>query len=85
MKDRADAGTPAMPDILRLFIRNALIGFGIAAIFVAVLVWLDVNGLRGSLAGEDRLGLALFILWFGNGTFFAALQIAWAVMALRKR
>lgn len=72
-----------MPEIVRLFVRNGLIGFGVAALFVGLLIVLDVNGLRESLAGEERLGLALFVLWLGNATLFAALQIAWAVMAMR--
>lgn len=73
-----------MPDILRLFLRNALIGFAVAGLFVALLIYLNVNGLRDMLAGEERVWLAVFLLWFGNATVFGALQIAWAVMAMRK-
>lgn len=72
-----------MPDILRLFLRNALIGFAVAGLFVALLIYLNVNGLRDMLAAEERVWLAVFLLWFGNATVFGALQIAWAVMAMR--
>lgn len=73
-----------MPDIIRLFVRNGVIGFLVAGVFVALLIFLNVNGLRDTLAVEERQGLAVVVLWLGNGSVFAALQIAWAVLTLPK-
>lgn len=74
-----------MPKLVRLYIRNVLIGFGVAAAFVGLLLWLDVMGLRGLIARSEAGMLALFVLWFMNGIVFAGVQFAWAVMSLAEK
>lgn len=74
-----------MPQLIRLYIRNVLIGFGIAAVFVALLLWFDVAGLWGLTANSSDGPLAIFLLWFMHGIVFAGVQFAWAIMALAKK
>ena len=74
-----------MPKLVRLYIRHTVIGFAIAAGFVALLLWSDIQGLRGLVAGSDTGVLAVFILWFMNGIVFAGVQFAWAVMSMAER
>jgi hypothetical protein len=71
-----------MPELVKLYIRNVAIGFGIAAGFVAGLLWFDVAGLWQLVSGSSSGLLAVFMLWFMNGIVFAGVQFAWAVMAL---
>lgn len=71
-----------MPELIKLYIRNVAIGFGIAAGFVAGLLWFDVMGLWQLVSTSPSGLLAVFMLWFMNGIVFAGVQFAWAVMAL---
>lgn len=71
-----------MPKLVRLYIRQVMIGFAIAALFVAMLLGLNVMELRSLIFGSDSGLLALFLLWFMNGIVFAGVQFAWAVMAM---
>ena len=45
-----------MPELVKMYIRNVAIGFGVAAIFVALLLWFD---LRGAGALDQLIGSAL--------------------------
>ena len=69
-----------MPEPIAFFLKHALIGFGLSAVFVACLVYFDVMNLQTMLAKEEMRFTALFVMWFGNGTVFGALQVAYAVM-----
>lgn len=72
-----------MPKLIRLYITNVAIGFCIAALFVALLLWFDIAHLRHLIATSDKGGLALAVLWFCNGIVFAGAQFAIAVMRLK--
>lgn len=74
-----------MPKLIQLYIRHSLIGFGIAAVFVALLLWFDVAGLWALISHDKAALLAVFILWFFNGALFAAVQFGYAVMNLAER
>ncbi|MGV6847724.1 MAG: hypothetical protein ACWA5A_05030 [Marinibacterium sp.] len=74
-----------MPDVFKIYVRQCLIGFGIAAVFVAVLLWFDVAGLRSLIAGSDIGLMALFMLWFFNGIVFAGVQFGIHVMMMAER
>lgn len=74
-----------MPELIKLYIRHSLIGFGISAIFVAMLLVFDVMNLRGLLSRSDTVVLPLFILWFFHGALFASVQFAYAVMSLAEK
>ena len=71
-----------MPDLLKLYLRQCLIGFGIAAVFVALLLGFNVVNLRGLILGSDVGLLAAFLLWFFNGIVFAGVQFGIYVMSM---
>jgi len=71
-----------MPHMVRFLLRHAIIGFAVAAVFVAALVLLDVARL-GSLAHTSADGpFALALLVFALGLTFASVQMGFAVMLL---
>jgi hypothetical protein len=74
-----------MPELVKLYIRNVIIGFGISAVFVAALLYFDVMGLWALVSGSKDGVLAVFILWVMNGIVFASVQFGWAVMALAQK
>lgn len=71
-----------MPKLVRLYVTNVLIGFALAAVFVALLLGLDIGGL-GHLVLETPMGWlgGLMLLAF-NGLVFAGAQFGIAVMRL---
>ncbi|MGI3167803.1 hypothetical protein ACRARG_01540 [Pseudooceanicola sp. C21-150M6] len=73
-----------MPKLIRLYIISVLIGFGIAALFAALLIGLDVGGLRHLVTGSSSGYLAAFLLWFFNGIVFAGVQFAIAIMQMKE-
>jgi hypothetical protein len=74
-----------MPKLVKMYIRNVVIGFGIAAGFVAVLLWFNVMNLWSLVTSSDAGLLAVFLLWFMHGIVFAGVQFAWAVMAMAEK
>ncbi|MBQ4826287.1 hypothetical protein J4729_17260 [Leisingera sp. HS039] len=74
-----------MPELVKMYIRNVVIGFGIAAVFVAMLLWFNVMNLWGLVSTSDAGLLAVFLLWFMHGIVFAGVQFAWAVMAMAEK
>ncbi|MDU9003493.1 hypothetical protein [Sedimentitalea todarodis] len=71
-----------MPKLVKLYIRNVIIGFAIAAAFVAILLWFNVMNIWHLVTHSDAGILAVFLLWFMHGIIFAGVQFAWAVMSL---
>ena len=71
-----------MPKLIKLYIRHSMIGFAIAAVFVALLIGLNVQNLRGLITGSDIGWLAVLMLWVMNGIVFAGVQFGWAVMSM---
>ena len=63
-----------MPDLIKLYIRQCLIGFGLAAAFVALLLAFNVQNLWSLISGSDVGLLAAFMLWFFNGIVFSGVQ-----------
>jgi len=74
-----------MPKLVRLYIQNVAIGFGLAAVFLAVLLALDVAGLRHLILGSPSGWLAGGMIFMFSGSIFAGVQFAIAVMALAGR
>jgi len=72
-----------MPRLIRLYIVNAAIGFALAGLFVAMLMWFDVAHLRHLIATSDKGWLALLVLWVLNGIVFAGVQFGIAVMRMK--
>ena len=71
-----------MPKLIRLYIVNVLIGFGLALLFVIGLVWLDVANLRHLILDTSSGPLAFVLLVLSNGVVFAGVQFGIAVMRL---
>lgn len=74
-----------MPKLVKLYIKNVIIGFCIAAGFVAMLLWFNVMNLWGLISQSNDGVLAVFLLWFMNGIVFAGVQFAWVIMAMAKK
>ena len=72
-----------MPKLIRLYIVNVAIGFGISAAFVAMLLYFDVANLWHLVTHSDKGILAVLILWISNGIIFAGVQFGIAVMRLK--
>lgn len=69
------------PDLMRLYLRHCAFGFVLSAVFVALILWRDVAGLGSLIAGSDVGWLAVFLLWFFNGTIFGSVQFAIVIMS----
>lgn len=71
-----------MPRLVRLYIRHVLIGFALSAVFVGLLIGLDVAGLR-HLVLETNMGwLGGMMLLVFNGSVFAGVQFGIAIMRM---
>ncbi len=71
-----------MPELVRLYIRQSLIGFAIGIAFVALLLAANVAGLRGLILGSPMGWLALMMLVLFNGFVFAGVQFGITVMRM---
>jgi hypothetical protein len=69
-----------MPELIKLLIRNAAIGFTAAAGFVALLLITNTNGLRTLILQSESGVTATALLIFFVGLTFASVQMSWAVM-----
>lgn len=69
-----------LPRLVRLYIWQCLIGFAISGLFVALLLWLNVAGLRTLMLGTQGGLMALFLLFLFNGLVFAGVQFAITIM-----
>ncbi len=74
--------TQKTPDLIRLYIKSCLIGFGLSAVFVALLLGFDVMGLGGLILRSDVGMLAVFLMWMFNGIVFAGVQFGIAIMGM---
>ena len=73
-----------MPRLVTFYIRHSVIGFGLAAVFVAGLIWADVMGL-GALLTQNADGvLGAVLLWFFSGTIFAGAQTGIALFSMHE-
>ncbi|MFQ6548748.1 hypothetical protein AADZ90_012370 [Aestuariibius sp. 2305UL40-4] len=69
-----------LPRIVKFYIRHVLIGYGIAAAFVAMLLYFDVVRLWSLISNSDVGLLAVFLLWFFNGIVFSGAQFSVALL-----
>ncbi len=72
-----------MPKLIQLYIKNVIIGFAIAAVFVGMLLWFNIANLWHLITNSDKGWLALLILWVSNGIIFAGVQFGIAVMRMK--
>ncbi len=71
-----------MPELVRLYIRSVAFGFGIAVVFTAGVVWLDVAGVGHLILGSDIGWIAALMMVFFNGIIFGAVQFAYKIMGM---
>lgn len=74
--------SPCLPRLVRLYLRQVLIGFGLSAAFVALLLGFDVAHLRSLILATQGGAIAAFLLFFFNGLVFAGVQFAISIMRL---
>lgn len=73
-----------MPELVRLYIKNVAMGFGLAVAFVGALLWLNVGNLWHLISTSDVGWIALVMLVFFNGVVFAGVQFAISVMRMEE-
>ena len=71
-----------MPKLIKLYILNVAYGFALSVVFLGLLLWQDVAGLRSLIFGSDIGWVAAFMMIVMNGVVFAGVQFAIAVMRL---
>ena len=71
-----------MPKLVRLYITQTAIGFGIAAAFVALILWFNVANLWHLVTHTSAGPLAVFLLWLFNGIVFSGVQFGISVMRM---
>lgn len=74
-----------MPKLIRLYITQVVWGFVISALFVGVLLALNVANLRGLITGSEIGLIALLMIWFMNGIVFAGVQFGYAIMSMAEK
>lgn len=71
-----------MPQLIRLMLTHGALGFGISAVFVAMLMGTDANGIATLLRSAETHPLPVLLLWFFCGLTFGSVQIGTAIMLL---
>lgn len=71
-----------MPKLVKLYIRQVLIGFGLAGVFVALLLWQNVANLWHLVSTSDIGWIAVAMLFMGHGIVFAGVQFAITIMRM---
>ncbi|MBV7378314.1 hypothetical protein [Maritimibacter dapengensis] len=71
-----------MPKLVKLYIRQVLIGFGLAGVFVALLLWQNVANLWHLVSTSDIGWIAVVMLFMGHGIVFAGVQFAITIMRM---
>jgi len=71
-----------MPKLVRLYIHQVVIGFLLSAIFVILLLWLNIANLRHLVTHTDGGWIAVAMLWVFNGIVFAGVQFGIAIMRM---
>ncbi len=74
-----------MPELVRFLIRHALIGAGLAVLFVTGLLVFDSARLGMLIWASPSGGLALVLLTIGMAITFASAQMGFAVMLLTEK
>lgn len=77
-----DTETGKLPRLVRLYISQVLMGFGLSGVFVGLLLGLDVAHLRTLMLATQGGAIAAFMLFFFNGLVFAGVQFAMTIMRM---
>lgn len=71
-----------MPELVRLYIKNVIIGFGLAVAFVGMLLWFNVANLWHLISTSDIGYIAVALLLVFNTVVFAGVQFAIVIMRM---
>ncbi|GGD35035.1 hypothetical protein [Sinisalibacter lacisalsi] len=71
-----------MPQLVRLYIKNVIIGFALSGVFVFALLYLNIANLWHLISTSDMGWIALAMLVFLNGIVFAGVQFAIVIMRM---
>ncbi|SEO20425.1 hypothetical protein SAMN04490248_102238 [Salinihabitans flavidus] len=71
-----------MPRLVKLYIQQVLVGFGLSAVFVGLLLWLDVANLWHLVTHTSGGMIAVVMLWVFNGIVFAGVQFSISIMRM---
>lgn len=74
-----------MPKLVKLYIRQTLIGFAISAAFVGLLFYFNIANLWHLVTHSDVGLLAAFLLFMFNGIVFSGVQFGIAVMNMTEK
>ena len=74
-----------MPTLVRLYIRNVFVGFGLSALFVGALLGLNVANLWHLISTSPQGWLAVLMLFVFHGIVFAGVQFAIVIMRMEDR
>ena len=74
-----------MPKLIRLYIQSIAIGFALSAVFLALMLWQDVAGLRHLILGSDMGWLAALMVIMFNGIVLSGAQFAIVIMGMAER
>ena len=68
--------------LVAMYIEQCLLGFAIAAGFVAMLLWFNVANLWHLVTHTEGGLMAAFVLWLLHGIVFAGVQFSIKVMGM---
>jgi hypothetical protein len=71
-----------MPDLIKMYIRQSVIGFALSAVFVTLLLYFNVVNLWHLVTHTEAGLLAVFLLWLFNGIVFAGVQFGVSIMLM---
>ncbi|MFD0979651.1 hypothetical protein [Tropicimonas aquimaris] len=71
-----------MPQLVRLYIRQVIIGFLLSAVFVSLLMGVNVANLRHLVTHSSGGYIAVVMLWVFNGIVFAGVQFGISIMRM---
>lgn len=71
-----------MPHLVRFMLLHAALGFGLAALFVAALLWANPGNVAAIMLHSSTGPWPVALLWFFSGLTFGSAQIGNAVMLL---
>lgn len=71
-----------MPKLIRFYILNCVVGFAVAGVFTAGVMWFNVANLWHLISGSDIGVMAIIVFWVLNGIVFAGVQFGVAIMLM---
>lgn len=69
-----------MPKIFRVYMIQCAIGFAVAGVFTAAILWFNVANLWHLVTHSDVGLLAIIVFWVLNGIVFGGVQFAIYIM-----